>query len=84
MLSHVQLFATPWTVDYEATGKSTGVGCHFLLQGISPTQGTNLGLLYCRWILNQLSHQGRLKNSGQGGKQDRQAGTKSYGLCKPE
>ena len=25
-------------------GKNTGVGCHFLLQGIFPTQGSNLGL----------------------------------------
>ena len=25
--------------------KNTGVGCHFLLQGISPTQGLNLCLL---------------------------------------
>ena len=25
-------------------GKNTGVGCHFLLQGIFPTQGLNLGL----------------------------------------
>ena len=25
-------------------GKSTGVGCHFLLQGIFPTQGSNPGL----------------------------------------
>ena len=24
-------------------GKSTGVGCHFLLQRIFPTQGSNLG-----------------------------------------
>ena len=29
----------------------TGVGCHFLLQEIFPTQGSNLGLLHCRWIL---------------------------------
>ena len=35
--------------------KNTGVGCHFLLQGIFPTQGSNSGLLYCRWILYQLS-----------------------------
>ena len=35
--SHVQLSATPWTVAYHAPGKSTGVGCHFLLQGIFPT-----------------------------------------------
>ena len=29
-------------------GKSTGVGCHFLLQGIFLTQGSNSGLLQCR------------------------------------
>ena len=28
-----------------------GVGCHFLLQGIFPTQGSNPHLLHCRWIL---------------------------------
>ena len=28
-------------------GKSTGVGCHCLLQGIFPTQGSNLGPLHC-------------------------------------
>ena len=27
------------------SGKSTGVGCHALLQGIFPTQGSNLRLL---------------------------------------
>ena len=32
-----------------------------LLQGIFPTQGSNPGLLHCRWILNQLSHQSLLK-----------------------
>ena len=34
--------------------KNTGVNCHFLLQGIFPTQGSTLGLLellYCRLIL---------------------------------
>ena len=25
-------------------------------KGIFPTQGSNLGLLHCRWILDQLSH----------------------------
>ena len=36
--SCVQLFMTPWTAAYQAPlgrdflGKSTGVGCHFLLQ----------------------------------------------------
>ena len=32
-------------------GKDTGVGCHFLLQGIFLTQGTNPGFLHCRQIL---------------------------------
>ena len=34
----------PW----DFPGKSTGVGCHFLLQRIFLTQGTNLGLPHCR------------------------------------
>ena len=38
--------------------KNTGVGCHFLLHGIFPTQGLNLGLLHCMQILYHLSHQG--------------------------
>ena len=28
-----------------------GMGCHFLLQGIFPTQGSNLGLPHCRQTL---------------------------------
>ena len=38
--------------------KDTGVGCHFLFQGIFPTQGSNPGLLHCRQILYQLSYKG--------------------------
>ena len=41
-------------------GKNTGANCHFLLQGVFPTQGSNptlLCLLYCRQILYPLSHQ---------------------------
>ena len=34
------------------------MGCHFLLQGIFTTQGSNPGLLYCRQTLYRLSHQG--------------------------
>ena len=34
------------------------MGCHFLLQGIFLTQGSNLGFLHCRQILYHLSHQG--------------------------
>ena len=30
----------------DSPGKNTGVGCHALLQGISPTQGSNPHLLY--------------------------------------
>ena len=41
--------------------KNTGVGCHFLLQKISPTQGSNWGLLCLpRWQVDSLplSHLG--------------------------
>ena len=40
-------------------GKNTGVGCHALLQGIFPSQGSNPGSLHCRLIPYRLSHQGR-------------------------
>ena len=46
----------PWN----SPDKNTGVDCHFLLQGIFPTQGSNrclLCLLHCRQIFNHLSHQ---------------------------
>ena len=46
------------SVHGDSPGKNTGVGCHALLQGIFPTQGSNLVLPYCRWILYCLSHQG--------------------------
>ena len=36
---------------WDFLGKSTGVGCHFLLQETFLTQGLNLGLLHCRQIL---------------------------------
>ena len=42
----------PWN----SPGKSTGVGSHALIQGIFPTQGSNPGLLHCKWILYCLSH----------------------------
>ena len=35
--------------------KNTGVGCHFLLQMIFLTQGSNPGLLLCRQILYHLN-----------------------------
>ena len=45
---------SPWN----SPGQNTGVGSLSLLQGIFPTQGSNPGLLDCRWILFQLSHKG--------------------------
>ena len=40
-LSQVWLFATPWTSPWDSPGQNTGVGCHSLLQGIFPIQGSN-------------------------------------------
>ena len=45
-------FGTPWTVACQAplsmefSRQDTGVGCHFLLQEIFPTQGSNPCLLH--------------------------------------
>ena len=41
---------------WDSPGKKTGVGCHSILQGIFPTQGSNPGVLHCRQILYHLSH----------------------------
>ena len=71
-LSHARLLATPRTAAYQAppsmgfSGKSTGVGCHFLFQRIFPIQGSNPGLPHCRQLhcrLYHLSHQGNPKQS---------------------
>ena len=43
------------SVHGDSSGKNTGVGCHNLLQGIFPTQGSNPGLPYCQQILYHLS-----------------------------
>ena len=44
------------SVHGDSPDKHTGVGCHFLPQGVFPTQGSNPGLPHCRRILYQLSH----------------------------
>ena len=44
----------PWA----SLGENTGVGCHTLLQGIFPTQGSNPGLWHRRQILYPLRHLG--------------------------
>ena len=53
MLSHVQAFVTPWTVAHQAPLSTEfsrqgywRLGCHFLLHGIFPTQGSNPQLLH--------------------------------------
>ena len=46
------------SVHGRSPGKNTRVGCHTLLQGIFPTQGSNPGLPYCRQILYRLNYQG--------------------------
>ena len=57
-------------IDYRLPGSSvhgilqariTCVGCHFLLQGIFPTQALNLGFQHCRQIIYHLSHQRSLE-----------------------
>ena len=45
---------SPWN----SPGQNPGVGSLSLLQGIFPTQSSNPGLPYCRWILYRLSHKG--------------------------
>ena len=57
-------FVTPWTVVHQAPlsmefpGKNTGMHCYFLLQGIFPSQGSNLRLLHWQVDSVPLSHQG--------------------------
>ena len=47
------------SVHGHSPGKNNGVSCYTLLQRIFPSQGLNPGLLHCRRILDDLSHQGR-------------------------
>ena len=58
-LSCARSFASPWNVAHQAPwdspGKNTGAGCHFLLQGISLTQGSNLHLWHLlHWQVDSL------------------------------
>ena len=46
------------SVHGDSSGKNTRMGCHALLQGIFPIQGSNPGIPYCRWIIYHLSYQG--------------------------
>ena len=53
-----RLYPTRLLCPWDSPGKNTGVGCHALLQGTFPTQGSNPGLSHCKQILYQLSYQG--------------------------
>ena len=55
----------PGSSSWDSLSKNTGVGCHFLLQEIFPTQGSNSGLPHCRQTLYHLSHQGTLTGPSQ-------------------
>ena len=54
---------SPWEVatqvplSMDSPGRNTGVGCHFLLQGIFQIQGWNPGLPHCRQILYHWTYQ---------------------------
>ena len=54
---------SPWRSPWNSPGQNTRVGSLSLLQGIFATQGSNSGLLYCRQIFYQLSHQGSLNTT---------------------
>ena len=50
-----ELQADSLSAESQRRSKNTGMGRLSLLQGIFLTQELNWGLLYCRWILYQLS-----------------------------
>ena len=52
------LWPTRLLCPWASLGKNTRVGCCALLQGIFPTQKSNLGLPHCRRILYHLNYWG--------------------------
>ena len=48
-----------YQMSHEGSPQNTGVGSLSLLHCVFPTQELNQGLLHCRWILYQLSYEGR-------------------------
>ena len=61
--SHVWLLVSPWTVAQEAhlskefsRQENPGVGFHFLVQGIFPTQGLNLYVLHYHCATREAPH----------------------------
>ena len=57
------LYPTRLLRPWDFPGKHTGVGCHFLLQRIFLTRGSNPGFLHCRQMLYRLSHREAPKHS---------------------
>ena len=61
--SVVYNFETPWIITHQAPLSMEFSRQEYccrqpsLLQGLFPTQGSNPGLLHCRWILNHLRDQ---------------------------
>ena len=55
-----------FSVHRDSPGKNTGVGCHALLQGIFPNQGSNPGHPHCRLDFLSSEPPGKPKNTGVG------------------
>ena len=54
-LQPCRLYPARLLCAWHSPGKNTGLGCHFLLQGIFPTQGLNPGLLsLLHWQVDSL------------------------------
>ena len=53
----------PGSSVHDFPGKNTGADCHFFLQGIFSTQGSNLRLLHWQAGSLSLSHQGMMGES---------------------
>ena len=60
LLRHHGLLSARLLCPWDSPG--TGVGCHFILQGIFLTQELNPGPLHCRQILYRLSYEGSPKD----------------------
>ena len=58
LLQPLRLWPSKLLCLWDFPGKHTGVGCHFLLQGIFPIQGWNPCLLHWQADSVPLSHQG--------------------------
>ena len=51
-----------YTCSSDSLSKNTGGGCHALLQGIFPTQGSSPHVLHCRCVLYLMIHLGSTLN----------------------